>query len=520
MSETAYAKCACRACGKRLEFPVEAAGAAVPCPHCNQETLLSLPDGEPTSAGPVSPEAQPAGLSTSGALTVEEVLGAFQGSIPRTPVPFLYQIGLVIVAVTMIILPLIYLALIGAAGWAVYYWAAHFTFLLGGPGGARLQVVKFLAYATPLVIGGVVVLFMIKPLFARRPARAQPLALNRDAEPVLFAFIERICEIVGAPKPKRIDIDCNLNASAGFRRGLLSFLGNDLVLTIGLPLVAGMNMRQLAGVIAHEFGHFTQGFGMRLTYLIRTINAWFFRVACERDALDVSLDRVAEEGGDWRVIIIANLARLAVWASRLLLKALLFTGHLIGCFMLRQMEYDADSYEIKLAGSGAFESAFRRLHVLGEILGRAYKNMRTAWNLSHELPNNFPAHILRHDASFSDSERTKLEDTMGLEPTRWFDTHPSNGDRIRRARQAGEPGVFHLELPATMLFANFDVAARQVTMLHYQDDLGIPLEMVKLAPVDAAPRRPVPEAEPEPPAQPSDAALAKSPIRLRSRSLG
>ena len=47
------------------------------------------------------------------------------------------------------------------------------------------------------------------------------------------------------------------------------------MLTIGLPLVAGLSLREFAGIIAHEFGHFTQGFGMRLSYVIRQINGWF-----------------------------------------------------------------------------------------------------------------------------------------------------------------------------------------------------------------------------------------------------
>ena len=80
------------------------------------------------------------------------------------------------------------------------------------------------------------VLFMVKPLFARRVRGAQPLALNPAVEPTLFAFIARICESVGAPMPQRIDLDCQLNASAGFRHGPLNFRRDSLVLTIGLPL--------------------------------------------------------------------------------------------------------------------------------------------------------------------------------------------------------------------------------------------------------------------------------------------
>lgn len=62
---------------------------------------------------------------------------------------------------------------------------------------------------------------------------------------------------------------------------------------------------------------------------------------------------------------------------------------------------------------------------------------------------------------------------MGLRRTKALDTHPSDGDRIRRARRAEEPGQFHSELPATSLFANFEMISRQVTCLHYADDLGI-----------------------------------------------
>jgi hypothetical protein len=331
--------------------------------------------------------------------------------------------------------------------------------------------------------GAVLVFFMIKPLFARRASHAQPLALNPGAEPLLFAFVTKLCQTVGAPFPTRIDIDCQLNASASFRRGAFSFLGHDLVLTIGLPLVAGLSLREFAGVLAHEFGHFTQGFGMRLTYVIRSVNGWFARVVFERDAWDLMLEEAAQVQ-DARLAILIGFARLGVWFSRQWLKLLMWIGHSIGCFMLRQMEYDADSYQFKLAGSAAFENTMRQLHILGATLDRTYKDLRTSWNLNRRLPDDFPAYFLKHAGQVSAAERTRLEDTMGLAPSGLFDTHPSNGDRIRRARQAGEPGVFDLDAPATVLFSNFVIPARQVTVLHYHDDLGIPVEMALLVPVE------------------------------------
>ena len=284
-------------------------------------------------------------------------------------------------------------------------------------------------------------------------------------------------------------------------------------------MVAGLTLREFAGVLAHEFGHFTQGFGMRLTYIIHTISGWFARVVHERDAWDLALEEAAQTE-DARLAIIVGIARLGVWFSRQLLTLLMLVGDGIGCFMLRQMEYDADSYQIKLAGSASLESTMRRVHVLGATLQQAYKDMRTSWNLNQRLPDNFPAYFSNYSVRMHPTMRTQLEDTMGLRPTGLFDTHPSNGDRIRRARQAGEPGLFHFDAPAEVLFSNFEVPAKQVTILHYADDLGLPLEMAKLVPVETA-SPPAPEDNP-PAAEkadgPSAAPDSASGLRLRRSS--
>jgi Zn-dependent protease with chaperone function len=484
MSSAAFGKCACSSCGQHLEFPIEATGSTVACPACQAPTALTLADEPPAAVEPMD---SGTGDEPAPHWSVAQIAAAFSGPVPRTRVSILYQAGLCLVTFAMALLPLIYLAMIAAAGWGVYFWARHFSYFLDSSQyGGRVYAVRVLfLYGTPLFIGLVLVFFMVKPLFAPRPRYAKPLALNPGAEPLLFMFISKVCETVGAPFPKRIDVNCQLNASASFRRGAFSFLGHDLVLTIGLPLVGSLSVRDFAGVMAHEFGHFAQGFGMRLTYIIHTVNNWFARVVYERDAWDLLLEEWAQNE-DARLGIIVGFARLAVWFSRQLLTLLMLLGHAIGCFMLRQMEYDADSYQIKVTGSESLERSLRRFHVLGTTLERTYKDIRTSWNLNHHLPDDLPAYLLRHDEAMTAHERTRMEDTMGLEPTGLLDTHPSNGDRIRRARQAGDPGVFTLDGPATALFSHFDIPARQVTLLHYQDDLGLPLEIAKLQEVPAA----------------------------------
>jgi hypothetical protein len=103
--------------------------------------------------------------------------------------------------------------------------------------------------------------------------------LTPENQPVLYEFVNQICKKVSAPPPTRIELDCDYNASALFRQGWLSFGKNDLVLTLGVPLIASQTSEQLASVIAHDFGHFRQGQKMKAHYMIRSLSGWFMNSA-------------------------------------------------------------------------------------------------------------------------------------------------------------------------------------------------------------------------------------------------
>jgi Zn-dependent protease with chaperone function len=416
--------------------------------------------------------------------SIISAIGAIE-SPPKTS--WLYQFNLLVVAVVMVLLPLVYLALVGFAGYGVYYHAVQHADWIStyGSRAGRGIILVFLGYIIPIIVGVVVVFFMIKPIFAGRPKRAQPLVLSPTDNPLLYAFIEKICGTVGAPSPKRIDLDCDLNASASFRRGFGSMFGNDLVLTIGLPLVANLSAAEFGGVVAHEFGHFTQSVGMRLSYLIRRVNFWFLRVVYERDAWDEALEAWSQNAEDvWSAMVVWT-AQIGVGFARLILRVLMFIGLLIGGFMMRQMEYDADAWEIKLAGSATFERTQRKLATLSVAMEKMYAQIHAEWRKSQQLPDNLSELLRRYHESLSPAILQTIEDASGLEPTGCFDSHPSLADRIRQARRRDEVGVFHDDRPASDLFGSFQHPARFVTLLHYTDELGIPLTEDMLVRVEA-----------------------------------
>jgi len=407
----------------------------------------------------------------------------FDGEIAHKRVSLLYQLGLSAVALMLLLLPALYLGLIALVGYGICYHMAHnLSWLESGHHGSGPTLADIVLYFAPVVSGAILIFFMFKPFFARRQQHFQPMDISSTEHPMLFALIEKICHQIGAPVPKRVDVNCDVNASASFRRGLLSLFGQDVVLTVGLPLVAGLDVREFAGVLAHEFGHFAQGTAMRLTYVIRRINSWFGRVVYERDQWDAWLYRASRQR-DIRLSAVFLVARLGIWLSRRVLWVFMYLAHGISCFLLRQMEYDADNYGIQLAGTDGFISTSKRLQVLSFAAQEAYNELDDGWK-RRRVPDSLPVFIGNKADLVPQEIRTKIEESTSKAETKLFNTHPSAADRIRQAERMRAAGVFRAIGPATTLFHRFDDLARNVTLMHYQQGLRLPLRPEHLVPVE------------------------------------
>lgn len=93
----------------------------VECPSCGVKVLLQ--EELPTASKP--PEE----------ITAADLRSALTGRVPRRRISIFYQVGLLLVALFMVLLPLVYLAVATLAGSGVYWYAVHgwvlFTSSLG-----------------------------------------------------------------------------------------------------------------------------------------------------------------------------------------------------------------------------------------------------------------------------------------------------------------------------------------------------------------------------------------------------
>lgn len=414
--------------------------------------------------------------------TPAEILAAFQGEIEPVRPTLLYSLWLMIVAGFMVLLPLIYVGLIGLVIAALVYHALHDVSILQNAQGRGAVKFAMLVYLVPLISGTVIVAFLLKPLFAKAPKPDSRRVLDPEMEPLLYAFIDGICTSVGAPRPERIEVDNQVNAAASSSGGAFSFFAREPVLIIGLGLVAGLNLKQFAGVMAHELGHISQGSGARLMDLVSSINAWFARVVYERDSWDQTLESwsSAENG---QLMLLGGLVRLAVWLTRRVLWVLFHVGHLVNMVFLRQREFDADRYEARMVGAKVFAQSSWRLRELNLASQFAMADLQSSWQ-QRRLPDNFPKLILANVPQIPKEMLDAYRKSSGDAKTGLFDTHPSDRDRIARAKLE-EPGagIFNLDGPATDVFRNFDSLARAVTFEYYKSLLGREISKDQLYPV-------------------------------------
>ena len=144
----------------------------------------------------------------------DRLLAAFEGSIPRVRRSPLYLAGLVPVALLIVLLPLIYVGLIALVGYGIYFHAVNSIEILDLPAGphgrasAGILMLKLISYFAPLLVGVILLIFMVKPFFARSAAES-------GASPS-FARTSRC----SSPLSRRLCRDHRGPAAQANRRGL------------------------------------------------------------------------------------------------------------------------------------------------------------------------------------------------------------------------------------------------------------------------------------------------------------
>ena len=253
----------------------------------------------------------------------------------------------------MSVLALFVLLYLFLSGW--FAWTAWRLFAAAVDGGSD----AFLG----VIVGACaafLAVFMLKALFfVKHGGKVDDVEITAAEQPRLFAFLHRLADEAGAPRPHRVFLSARVNAAVFYDLSVLNlFFPSRKNLEIGLGLVNVLNIGEFKAVCAHEFGHFAQrsmAVG-RWVYIAQQIAG---HIVAKRDALDSFLEGLSRV--DIRIAWVGWILRLIVWSLRSLLDSAFTLVVLAQRSLSREMEMQADLVAVSLTGSDALIHALHRL---------------------------------------------------------------------------------------------------------------------------------------------------------------
>ncbi|WP_084166465.1 M48 family metallopeptidase [Stutzerimonas azotifigens] len=398
-----------------------------------------------------------------------------QAGLKRSPPSRRYVTHLLLVTLCCLLIPALYAGLVIGLAVALGWYLGHVHVYLASTHGIWL---KLCAYAIPAISGGVLLLFLARPLFSGRAPDERALVLDLDTEPRLRQVIDQLCQAIGLQPPVAVHLSGQVNASVHFEGGWRGFRSGRKVLTIGLPLVAGLTVQQFTGVLAHEFGHFAQRLGMRCSFLINRVNAWLEVRGYTADPWDDRLDEWMERDLWFPVALALQIGQFGIDLSRRLMQGCFWLSFRLSRSLSRQMEFDADRYEALLSGSGVFRQTALRLRTLSEAWQEVDRQNGRIWRerrLLRDMPEATALMVARLDRQVLQAIEQSLEERT----TRYWDTHPADLERIHHSEALKAPGHVHDTRPAATLFTRFAEHCERVTLAYYTD-LGLDYQGAQL----------------------------------------
>lgn len=264
--------------------------------------------------------------------------------------------------------------------------------------------------------------------------------LQPGEAPELRAEIERVRTAVGARPLHGIVINAELNAAAAYVPDGLALWRHKHYLILGLPLMQALDRRELAAVIAHEFGHF-HGRHERFT-------SWIYRL---RHSWHRLMEGMADGGMGSGGLLLWLFFR---WYAPY------FDAY--SYVLARRHEYAADAVGAQVAGADAMASALVRTELASDWLqGDFWPEVeRTArvqsyppMEVQERLAERLDQHLLQH---------TRIPTRLLNRQSAPDDTHPTLEKRLAALRiDVSQPtGRLAVE-PAALLLGDHLVSLRQ-----------------------------------------------------------
>jgi hypothetical protein len=405
-----------------------------------------------------------------GPLSPEALRSALAGPLNPPRVGLVRKAAMIVVAAIVSLLPLFYLA-------AVAGLVAAMLWLALGAVGRSLSPALFWTVEIAL---GILLVCLLKPLVEPRRRVVELYPLTRDKEPLLWELVALVCDELDAPLPTRLQTECSLRLAAEARGGPGR---RELVLTVGLPLMACLDIPQLAGLVTDELALHRRRSGAGVMKYVRAINGWLWRNVYEDGRFDAWLARVAQRPHFHLAKLLLPL-RAARFVAQAVLFIPMFIGNTLASSLVRRAELDADIAAARLVGRDAFSALLARLGVI-EFTWQGVLAELDFLHREQQLPDSLPKQLAARMLEMTPEICAALQHSVVKREDKPFDSRATDEERLAAIQSEPARGVLLCPGPVTELFADFDTTARKVTWDYYLAAYGPQRLKFALKPVSA-----------------------------------
>ncbi len=335
-----------------------------------------------------------------------------------------------------------------------------------------------IAFGIGLIGLGVMVLyFLFKFVFKRKTIdRSGMIEITEKEQPVLFDFIKKLARETQTPLPKRVYLSPNVNACVFYDSSFWSmFLPVSKNLGIGLGLVNCVNVSEFKGVIAHEFGHFSQK-SMKAGSYVYNVNHIIHDMLFDNDDYERSLETWGNMSQYF--YFFAELTGIVVKIIKEILEDLYEDLNERYMALSQQMEFHADAVAASVSGSAPLIRALYR----SDITELCYRNVLAycdVWTRENRRALNvYELHSIAMK-NFAEAHRLTVEHNLPQVSAKYYlnrvnikdqwASHPSIMEREEQLNRLNIDAEIVTE-SAWTLFADAEKLQREVTETLYRNN--------------------------------------------------
>ncbi|MVZ65195.1 M48 family metalloprotease [Sphingobacterium sp. DK4209] len=341
-------------------------------------------------------------------------------------------------------------------------------------------ILLFLAISL-LVSALFIFVFLFKFIFSfQRLDTSHLVKIDNNQEPTLFTLIEEIASAVETQMPKKVFLSSEINASVFYNSSFWSmFFPVRKNLIIGLGLVNSTTYQELKGILAHEFGHFSQR-SMRVGSYVYHVNQAIYNMLYRNESLNSLSERWYNTS--YYAAAFQWLPRIIIQFMQKILQKQYEIINKNYMALSREMEFHADAISAEVAGSKAIETSLLRTAFSNYCLTNVYnfygaqiENNHISANIFDDqrsatqlLSTRFKYPLINGIPQISLLEANKYDKSKLVISDQWA-SHPSETDRIKAVKILEFELTKTNESPAFKILTRFDHYADHFTALAFAD---------------------------------------------------